>query len=85
MANIILGELATKPEHLDRIEQEIKAALETLRKSDVTCTFVESPGTGGEICLNFALGTTSQTIKIGHYEWTKPVVVNTRIVKHLEL
>jgi hypothetical protein len=85
MANTILGTLATKPEHLDRLEQEIRAALETLHKTDVTCTFVESQETGGEICLNFALGTTSQTIKIGHYEWTKPVVVSTRIVEHLEL
>ncbi len=85
MTNTTLGTLATKPEHADRINQEIKAALETLRENGVTCTFGESQETSGELYLQFAVGTAHQTIRIGRYEWTKPGVVNAKIVEHLGL
>jgi hypothetical protein len=85
MTNTTLGTLPTKPEHADRIDQEIKAALETLHETGVTYTFGESQETKGELYVKFAVGTAHQTIRIGRYEWTKPGVVNAKVVEHLGL
>ena len=83
--NSVDGALSSKPEHGERIKEEIASALDELKERGVTSTFGETQESAGELFIKFAKGTNAQTIKIKRFDWTKPGVVRSTVLEHLEL
>ena len=77
MENVVVGSSA-------EITEQVKRALDTLKKSRYQATVHDSDG-GGEHAITFKLGATEQTIKITDAEWTQSGAVERKIIDKLEI
>lgn len=82
--NTVSGHVYTARDN-DDVSAEISQAMDELKKTGYTVSFVENQGVKGELSITFALGEALQTVKIERYEWKKPGSIAKVVVDKLNI